>query len=116
MVAAVSFRQTPVLVKTPKKTEKNSETPNIRMTKQGNPYFHTNTAKKVCAGLGILGAAATAITFAVMTKNPKAALLVIPHAIGSIAGGLVSGALIDGYANHNEKRKADQMAAFNKIA
>ena len=116
MVATISFGQSPAAVTASKKSKRNPETPNIRMTKQGNPYFHTNTAKKVCAGLGVLGAAATAITVAVMTRNPKAALLILPHAIGSIAGGLVSGALIDGYANHNEKRKADQMAAFNKIA
>ncbi len=112
----VSFGKTPVMNVSSVKPQKNKETKNIRMTKQGNPYYHTNSAKKVGLGLGVVAGVASAVILAVTTKNPKAALLAIGPAIKTIVSGLVIGASVDGLLNHNEKRKADQMATFNKIA
>ncbi len=112
----VSFGKTPVMGVSSVKPQKNKETKNIRMTKQGNPYYHTNAAKKVGVGLGVLGGIASAVLLAVTTKNPKTALLAIAPTVKSIVSGLVIGASVDGLLNHNEKRKADQMAAFNRMA
>ena len=108
-VSPVSFGKAPKVA-----PKKNPDAPNVRTTKQGNPYYHTNTGKKVGTALGVVGTlVGAAITFA-MTRNVKAtaALLAIP-AVESIASGLIGGAMIDAYVNHNEKKKADQMAAYN---
>lgn len=112
----VSFGKSPVIGVNAVKPQKNKETKNIRMTKQGNPYYHTNAAKKIGLGLGVAGGIASAALLAVTTKNPKTALLAVIPAVKGIVSGLVIGASVDGLLNHNEKRKADQMAAFNKIA
>lgn len=112
----VSFGKTPVMGVSSVKPQKNKETKNIRMTKQGNPYYHTNAAKKVGLGLGVLAGVASAVILAATTKNPKTAILAIIPAVKNIVTGLVIGASVDALLNHNEKRKADQMAAFNKMA
>ena len=105
-VSAVSFGRAP-------KMEKNKQAPNIRKTKEGNPYYHTNIGKKVSVGLGAVGALIGAgITYA-MTRNLKASLSIAGmRAIPSMLGGLIGGAIFDGMLNHNEKKKADQMAAY----
>lgn len=105
-VSAVSFGRTP-------KMEKNKQAPNIRTTKQGNPYYHTNIGKKLGGGIGLAGALISAATMYAMTRNLKASLAIAGmYSAPSIVGGLVGGAIFDGMLNHNEKKKADQMAAY----
>jgi len=105
-ISAISFGRTP-------KVPVNKETKNIKQTKQGNPYYHTNTGKKVGLALGVGVGLATAVITGIMTKSFKVGSTIgALKSIGPVLYGVVGGAIADGYVNHNEKKKADQMAAY----
>ena len=104
----VSFGKNPVAG-----TNQTTKPKNIRETKQGNPYYHTNTGKKVGTAVGVgVGLLAGVGTF-LFTRNVKASMLMAGlYGASPVIGGFLGGAALDAYTNHNEKKKADQMAAY----
>ncbi len=118
--ARVEAKQAKKVAKQEKAASK-VKTTNIKTTDAGNPYYKSNTGKRLGAIISTPTAIGTAVgtgMFARMSGLGKVgtAAVAVASAAVTIAGGTLMGGIRDGMVNRDSRKEADQMAKFNAEA
>ena len=86
---------------------------NMRETKQGNPYYHTSTYKKLGTAFGVGKGLLTGTVAFLLTRDVKTSMLMAGlTGAASVTGGFLVGAALDADINSTKKKNADLMAAY----